>query len=130
VTTLATSRAPAVIVPSYLRPTVPEIAVPNGSRRVTTLLTKVVARALSAYSPQRAADAIWMQAHVTPWPTSTRRRSPPWTSASRLDAGLDARDGRGAIAGDVLNAAGDFLADNKFGLSVASILSVFAKFTV
>jgi hypothetical protein len=71
-----------------------------------------------------------MQAHVTPWPTSTRRRSPPWTSASRLDASLDAWDGRGAIAGDVLNAAGDLLADNKFGLSVASILSVFAKFTV
>jgi hypothetical protein len=40
------------------------------------------------------------------------------------------RDGNNAAAGDVLDTVGDLLADDKFGLSAASILPVFAKFTV
>jgi hypothetical protein len=85
---------------------------------------------LATYLSRRAGVAIWTQAHATPWSTSRRRRSPPWTSASHPDVGLDTRDGRNAAAGDVLDTVGDLLADDKFGLSAASILPVFAKFTV
>jgi hypothetical protein len=41
---------------------------------------------------------------------------------------LDAWDGRDVAGSDVLNVVGDLLADDKFGLSAASMLSVFAKF--
>jgi hypothetical protein len=59
-----------------------------------------------------------------------RRRSPPWTSVSLLDLGLDARGRCGTVAGDVLDTVGDLLVSDKFRLNVASILSVFTKFKV
>jgi hypothetical protein len=58
---------------------------------------------------------------VIPWPTSVRRRSPPWTSASYPDTCLDAQDGRGATASDVLNVANDLLTSDKFVLSIVLI---------
>jgi hypothetical protein len=85
---------------------------------------------LASYSARRAAVAIWTQARVTPWPTSSRRGSPSWTSASHPDAGLDTWDRHGTTAGDVLDAPGNLLTGDKFGLSVVLILSVSAKFTV
>jgi hypothetical protein len=97
-------------------------------RRAVTLPVKVVVRALAAYSP--AAVAIWTKACATPFPTNAKRRSPPWTSASRPDACLDTWDGCGTAAGDILDAAGNLPACDKFGLSVTSILSVFTKFRV
>jgi hypothetical protein len=58
-----------------------------------------------------------------------RRRSPPWTSVSYPDAGLDAQDGHGATTSDVLDVADDLLTSDKFVLSIMLIMSVFAMFT-
>jgi hypothetical protein len=80
----------------------------------------VVARALAAYSPQRAAIAIWTQVRASSlgrttavaassYAQSSTPQAQPWTSASRPDAGLDARDGRDATTGDVNDASGDLL---------------------
>jgi hypothetical protein len=45
-----------------------------------------------------------------------------------LDPGLDARDKCRTVVGDVLDTVDDLLVSDKFGLNVASILSVFTKF--
>jgi hypothetical protein len=72
--------------------------------------------------------AIWTQVRGTPWSIRARRRSPPWTSVNLLDPGLDARDKCRTVVGDVLDTVDDLLVSDKFGLNVASILSVFTKF--
>jgi hypothetical protein len=72
-TTSVTSRAPTAIMPSYMWPMAPAIAVLDGSRRVATLPVKMAevphratmaVRVLTAYSPQRVAVAIWTQARA------------------------------------------------------------------
>jgi hypothetical protein len=73
-TTSVTSRAPTAIMPSYMWPMAPAIAVLDGSRRVVTLPVKMAelshratmaVRVLTAYSPQRVAVEIWTQARAS-----------------------------------------------------------------